>query len=578
MAKPAPDTREDVASSEPPTPLTNTPHFPSMATPEVGTRKDAPPFILPDVPEKFGEDNGEFYSRYDALAEESDNNMVNKLKEQLDGHLLFAGLFAGVNSTFLALTLPLLNANPADDTNALLRENNAILLQLASNRNDSLPTASPLPSESFSVSGRVLTANVLFSISLTLALMSALFAVLGRQWLIDYRSHSGSGADEHRRERMNCHLGARRWQLEWLLGDMIPTVLQIGLILFGISLTIYLSTLHPTLTKVVGAFMGAGIGFLVCTAIFAVWDPFCPFQTPLSRLITLSTSGAFSLTKELSYWAVMIAFNLISILSVTVKVAVIWVCSAVLVLVKRRQWTPGLPRETIDTAYEKRRQYAERFYRTIGKAHQHRPLRPKGVTDTGLSGEAVRRVICDSTNSATLIACITNILAIQDRQVLRRLATDSWFCNSLIQLGRAAYLDVLRLQGQEQTELATAMTWRYRAAIAHIGLCGGYSGNRIVLFGLDALGGADEEPGASIPSDLIKTSSPALIDGYLAYAACFAWYNVQKLGPSLGRTLETEFERLIDSNWKRISTMVMCIRVTCTKNVMLPYELLAGFS
>ncbi|KAG8958509.1 hypothetical protein FRC05_008839, partial [Tulasnella sp. 425] len=512
MAKPAPDTREDVASSDPPTPLTNTPHFPSMATPKVGTRKDAPPFILPDVPEKFGEDNGEFYSRYDALAEESDNNMVNKLKEQLDGHLLFAGLFAGVNSTFLALTLPLLNANPADDTNALLRENNAILLQLASNRNDSLPTASPLPSESFLVSGRVLTANILFSISLTLALMSALFAVLGRQWLIDYRSHSGSGADEHRRVRMRCHLGARRWQLEWLLGDMIPTVLQIGLILFGVSLTIYLSTLHPTLTKVVGAFMGAGIGFLVCTAIFAVGDPFCPFQTPLSRVITLSTSGVFNLTRELTYRAIMIGFYLIKILWVAVGVPVIWVGEAVHVLVKRRQWTPELSRKAVDTASDKRQRAEEWFSRILGKAHQHRQFRPKGVTDTGLSGEAVRRVICDSTDSATLITCITNILAIRDHQVLRRLATDPRFCNSLIRLGRTAYLDVLHLQGQEQTELATAVTWRYRAAISHIGLCGAQSDNRIALFGMDALGGGDEEPGASIPSDLIKASNPALIN------------------------------------------------------------------
>ncbi|KIO19983.1 hypothetical protein M407DRAFT_221752 [Tulasnella calospora MUT 4182] len=49
--------------------------------------------------------------------------MVKGLKEQLDGMLIFAGLFAGVNSAFLALTLPLLSADPSDDISALLAQN-----------------------------------------------------------------------------------------------------------------------------------------------------------------------------------------------------------------------------------------------------------------------------------------------------------------------------------------------------------------------------------------------------------------------------------------------------------------------
>ncbi|KIO18101.1 hypothetical protein M407DRAFT_246568, partial [Tulasnella calospora MUT 4182] len=61
-----------------------------------------------------------FYRYYDELADEIDEDLVKSLKAQLDGILIFAGLFAGVNSAFLALTLPQLSADPADDTNALL--------------------------------------------------------------------------------------------------------------------------------------------------------------------------------------------------------------------------------------------------------------------------------------------------------------------------------------------------------------------------------------------------------------------------------------------------------------------------
>ncbi|KIO20005.1 hypothetical protein M407DRAFT_37443, partial [Tulasnella calospora MUT 4182] len=111
-----------------------------------------------------------------------DEDLTNGLKEQLDGLLVFAGLFAGINSAFLALTLPLLSSDPADDTNALLTQNNAILMQLATGRNDSLPISSDLPSSSFSPSNNILAVNVLFSLSLTFALISSFLAVIGRQW------------------------------------------------------------------------------------------------------------------------------------------------------------------------------------------------------------------------------------------------------------------------------------------------------------------------------------------------------------------------------------------------------------
>ncbi|KAG9031734.1 hypothetical protein FS837_002908, partial [Tulasnella sp. UAMH 9824] len=75
---------------------------------------------LPAVPKRFGDDGGKFYGYYDQLADELDEDMVTSLKSQLDGILIFAGLFAGVNSAFLAFTLPQMSADPADDTNALL--------------------------------------------------------------------------------------------------------------------------------------------------------------------------------------------------------------------------------------------------------------------------------------------------------------------------------------------------------------------------------------------------------------------------------------------------------------------------
>ncbi|KAG8922673.1 hypothetical protein FRC01_013746, partial [Tulasnella sp. 417] len=243
-------------------------------------------FEVPVPPPEFGQDGGKFYHYYDAFAEEIDDNMVSGLKEQLEGLLIFAGLFAGVNTAFLALTIPLMSPDPADDTNALLRDNNAILLNLALGRNDTLPTPSPLPSETFSPTSKVLTVNVLFSVSLTFAIISSFLAVLGRQWLVYYRKRTGGGPERQRWEQLKRFLGAERWRLEWVLDDFLPSLLQIGLIIFCISLTIYLNTLHTTLSNVVGALFCVGLAILVITAIFVTWDKFCPFQSPLSHAVS----------------------------------------------------------------------------------------------------------------------------------------------------------------------------------------------------------------------------------------------------------------------------------------------------
>lgn len=49
-----------------------------------------PPVIeVPDPTEEFGQDGGKFYRCYDALADEIDDDMVERLKGQLDGLLIF---------------------------------------------------------------------------------------------------------------------------------------------------------------------------------------------------------------------------------------------------------------------------------------------------------------------------------------------------------------------------------------------------------------------------------------------------------------------------------------------------------
>ncbi|KIO27174.1 hypothetical protein M407DRAFT_73567, partial [Tulasnella calospora MUT 4182] len=165
---------------------------------------------FPDIPSKFGEDGGKFHQYYDNLAEELDDDLVKSVKAQLDGILIFAGLFTGVNSAFLALTLPEMTPNPADDSNALL-------LQLVIPESGTIASASDLPSVKFSPSPGIYRVNILFSISLTFAILSSFLAVLGQQWLVHYQKRSGGGPVHQRREQLRRYLGAKRWKLEAIL-------------------------------------------------------------------------------------------------------------------------------------------------------------------------------------------------------------------------------------------------------------------------------------------------------------------------------------------------------------------------
>ncbi|KAG8894556.1 hypothetical protein FRC00_008768, partial [Tulasnella sp. 408] len=243
---------------------------------------------MPDPPDEFGQDGGNFYRAYDALAVEIDDDMTTSLREQLDGMLLFAGLFAGVNTAFLALTIPLLSADPADDTNALL---NSILMQITSSGSRTETGNSEPPSTKFSPARNIIAINALFGLSLALAIISSFLAVLGRQWLVYYRKRRGGGPDQQRWEQLKRRLGAQRWQLELILDDVLPSVLQVGLFIFCISLVMYLHHLSPAISIIVGLPLYSGLAIFALGSICTLWDKFCPFHSPLSHLMYWTTQN-----------------------------------------------------------------------------------------------------------------------------------------------------------------------------------------------------------------------------------------------------------------------------------------------
>lgn len=140
--------------------------------------------------------------------------------------------------------------------------------------------------------------NLLFSISLTLSLLASSGAPLAQQWLVSYSSkHLRPGAvdgykrlrpgavDSHRWDRERKYAGANYWRLEEIIEIVFPTLLQGALLVFMIG---FITFLHDMSGPVALPNLILGLVGLVSFVVYiiaALWDPFCPFQAPITGLL-----------------------------------------------------------------------------------------------------------------------------------------------------------------------------------------------------------------------------------------------------------------------------------------------------
>ncbi|KAG8897794.1 hypothetical protein FRC00_003802, partial [Tulasnella sp. 408] len=451
-------------------------------TSDIPVNLNAQSFRIPDPPSELGLDGGKFHRAYDALADEIDEDMTRSLKEQLDGMLIFlaayvrgclhppqAGLFAGVNSTFLSFTLPLLSPNVSDETNVLLRQNNAILWQLATGANSTIPIDFALPSPAFSPSRDIFAVNVLFASSLAFAIVSSFLAVLGRQWLVYYRKRSGGGPDRQRWEQMKRFLGAQRWRLELILDDVLPSLLQSGLIIFCVALIIYLRHLNPLISILIGIPIYVGLSIFIVTALCTLWDAFCPFQSPLSHLLSWGVRHIPSMFKSVG---VAIASNSTSLLSSTSRSFTIEELKRQMQMIRgssimsdstdeasiRSRAPPGARLESLKRLT--RGVSPRRWFRFVTKGREEESLESLQIV-------AIQRAICASDDLVTLLSATGNILGISNPASMEQLWSDPLFQERFFDQFRDSYSRILQLRGRNQTDIAAAARRLYCAAAAH---------------------------------------------------------------------------------------------------------------
>ncbi|KAK1234463.1 hypothetical protein PQX77_002333, partial [Marasmius sp. AFHP31] len=188
-----------------------------------------------------------------------DDGLVKGWREDIDTLLVFAGLFSAVVTAFTIESYQWLEEQPEDTTVALLK-------QISWKQ---INGTTPPISQSFEVSTSVIRINVLWFLSLILALVDALFALLCKQWLREHSRHTHTRtAAEALALRWLRNKSLEKWHVPTILASL-PMLLELALFLFLAGLLELLRTRHPIL-------FGIATGVIVLTALFYIGTTIIP--------------------------------------------------------------------------------------------------------------------------------------------------------------------------------------------------------------------------------------------------------------------------------------------------------------
>ena len=164
--------------------------------------------------------------------------------------------------------------------------NNVLLEMLFNATTGTLPAGSAVSIPRWSGPNPVIVqVQCVFYATLSATLLAAFLAMLGKQWLAQYKRNEtrGSIADRSRvRERK--FIGLRAWRFHTVM-ESLPLILQFALALLGSALSRYLWEVNHSVSSVVIGFTCFGFLFYSFVVTASVLSFYCPFQTPFSLLI-----------------------------------------------------------------------------------------------------------------------------------------------------------------------------------------------------------------------------------------------------------------------------------------------------
>ncbi|KAH9996413.1 hypothetical protein BJV74DRAFT_769116, partial [Russula compacta] len=222
------------------------------------------------------------WTLYGKEAKSHDEARIQTLKDDMDGVLIFAGLFSAALTSFIIDSKQNLSVNPADQTAYYLQQTVAMLSQI-SNQISSIapevviPSTPPPPFPTFNPSASDVRVNAFWFMALIFSLSAALLATLVQQWVRDYMHVFLRYGDPLKSARIRQYLyeGSEGWYMP-VLAEAVPGLLHVSLFLFFLGLCDSVLDINTA----VGVSTTVPIGISGLFYIFTMFAPVIYPQSP----------------------------------------------------------------------------------------------------------------------------------------------------------------------------------------------------------------------------------------------------------------------------------------------------------
>ncbi|KAF7341586.1 hypothetical protein MSAN_02055700 [Mycena sanguinolenta] len=231
------------------------------------------------------------WSIYVGEAERYDTALVESWKADMEGMLIFSGLFSASLTAFLIESYKMLQPDSGDLTVAGITQLSRQLAAIASNTTFVVP-----PSQSFMPTAASLWCNALWFISLSLSLTCALLATLVEQWAREFLHKTEMRPSPLRRARVFSFLyfGLKQFRMHTIV-DAIPFLLHASLLLFFAGLVAFLLPVNHIMMYLMCIVLFVFLVLYTVLTILPVVRLECPYRTPLSAPLWSMLQSPFAL-------------------------------------------------------------------------------------------------------------------------------------------------------------------------------------------------------------------------------------------------------------------------------------------
>ncbi|KAJ6495527.1 hypothetical protein DFH09DRAFT_1376533 [Mycena vulgaris] len=217
---------------------------------------------------------------YISEAEKYDKALVEGWKSDMEGLLIFAGLFSASLTAFLVESYKSLTPDQGAITIAILAQ---ISRQLDAGANATSADLAIL--RGFHPTPSSLACNTFWFLSLGFSLSCALIATLVEQWARDFIQKTEMRPSPIIRARIFSYLyfGLQRFGMHTTVA-FLPLLLHASLILFFAGLVAFLHPINMLLMTIAAVMLGLIFATYAYLTVLPIYSSDCPYRTPLSAM------------------------------------------------------------------------------------------------------------------------------------------------------------------------------------------------------------------------------------------------------------------------------------------------------